>query len=90
MAAQELRCDWKMDEVSIKPPLELLVQYDLAARFRQDVEAIPDCRVRKVIELITCKLLLYWIDCPDDKIELITDMAFMTFITNPEFQKYYN
>lgn len=70
-------------------PLESPVCYDLHNEFRALVEKQPDCSIRKVIELKSCVLLLYWIDCPKHMDETITEMAFMTHITNPKFQKYY-
>jgi hypothetical protein len=72
-----------------KLPLRLIVNYDRALKFRELVEQIKDCKVRNVIEIKTCEVLEYWIDCPEEQEEKITDMAFMTWITNPEFQKYY-
>jgi len=74
-----------MESTEITPT----VNYDLAFRFREMVEELTDCKVNKVVELKTCELLMYVIECPKDREELIFDMAFMTFIKNPEFQKYY-
>jgi hypothetical protein len=78
-----------MDNYIYKEPLQLMVKYELSWEFRSLVESMQDCRIVKVIEYKTCELLQYWIDCPDSVSEKIVDMAFMTFIKNPEFQKYY-
>lgn len=78
-----------MDNSIYKEPLCLNVKYELAFEFRALVEKIPNCEVRKVIEIKTCEILQYWIDCPKEKEDEIVDMAFMTWIKNPEFQKYY-
>lgn len=76
-----------MDE--FKYPLCLTVKYDLASEFRSLVES-EGCKIRNVIEIQSGKLIQYWIDCPKEKENLVTDMAFMTWIKNPVFQKYYH
>lgn len=70
-------------------PLCLMVKYELAFEFRSKVEQIEGCKVSKVIEIKSGELLQYWVDCPTELEEQITDFAFMTFIRNPIFQKYY-
>lgn len=78
-----------MNDYIYKEPLCLNVKYPLAFEFRALVEKIPDCKVKNVIEIKTCEILQYWIECPKEKEDEIIDMAFMTWIKNPEFQKYY-
>ena len=70
-------------------PLCLRVKYELSNEFVQKVNSVG-CKIEKVIELLNCKMLEYWINCPKEKEELITDFAFMTWIKNPVFQKYYH
>ena len=72
-----------------KFPLELPVAYALHLDFRQKVESIPGATIAKVVELKTCELLLYWVHCDYEHTELIINLAFHTFIRNPNFQKYY-
>jgi hypothetical protein len=71
-------------------PLILSVKYELASEFSLKVNSEPGCKTNKVIELVNCKVLQYWIDCPKEKEDLISDYAFMTWIKNPVFQKYYH
>ncbi len=73
-----------------KEPICLRVRYELSSEFVSKVNAEPGCKVRNVIEILTCKMLEYWIDCPKEKENQITDYAFMTWIKNPVFQKYYH
>ncbi|HRN86919.1 MAG TPA: hypothetical protein PK863_06435 [Candidatus Dojkabacteria bacterium] len=74
----------------MKNPLCLTVKYGLAFEFRRLVEQEANCSILKVIEIKSGELLQYWIDCPKEKENLITDLAFMTWIKNPVFQKYYH
>jgi hypothetical protein len=48
------------------------------------------CKQQKVIEIIGRQLIQYWLIVPDGKQSLINDLAFMTWIKNPRFQKYYD
>jgi hypothetical protein len=48
------------------------------------------CTQQKVIEIICRQMIQYWLIVPEGKEELIHDMAFMTWIKNPVFQKYYD
>lgn len=73
-----------------KEPLCLTVKYDLSFEFRTLVESEEKCIIKNVIEIQSGKLIQYWIDCPKEKDNIITDMAFMTWIRNPVFQKYYH
>jgi hypothetical protein len=73
-----------------REPLCLTVKYALAFEFRALVERMQDCKVKNVIEIKSGELLQYWIECPKEKENEITDMAFMTWIKNPVFQKYYH
>lgn len=73
-----------------KMPLCLRVKFELMNEFALKVGAEEDCKVVKVIELLTCKMIEYWIECPVEKDEKITEWAFMTWIKNPKFQKYYS
>lgn len=67
----------------------LSVRYQLANNFRSLVEALPNCKVQNVVEISNCKILQYIIDCPKEHEGVIVDYAFMTWIKNPVFQKYY-
>lgn len=73
-----------------KLPIAFNVKYELMNEFRRLVEAHPDCKVKNVIEIKTCRVIQYWIDCPKSLEALISDYAFMTWIANPVFQKYYH
>lgn len=75
--------------VNVCFPLCLRVKYELLNEFVNKVNS-EGCKIEKVIELLNCKMLEYWINCPKEKEELITDFAFMTWIKNPVFQKYYH
>lgn len=68
---------------------EVIVKYSLMQEFR-DLAVSEGCGVVKVIEQISRQLITYILEVPDGKEELISDMAFMTFIRNPRFQKYYD
>lgn len=76
--------------VEFREPLCLRVKYELSSEFVSMVNSETGCEVQKVIEILNCKVLEYWIDCPKEKENLITDYAFMTWIKNPVFQKYYS
>lgn len=76
--------------VEFREPLCLRVKYGLSAEFVSKVNSEKDCKVQNVFEILNCKMLEYWIDCPKEKESLITDYAFMTWIKNPVFQKYYH
>lgn len=76
--------------VDFKQPLCLSVKYDLSADFVTKVNSEKGCSIKNVIEISSCNILEYWIDCPKEKENLITDFAFMTWIRNPCFQKYYS
>lgn len=76
--------------LQFREPLCLTVKYALAFEFRALVERIADCKVKNVIEIKSGELLQYCIECPKEKENEITDMAFMTWIKNPVFQKYYH
>lgn len=79
-----------LDDGVFRGPLCLIVKYELSSEFVSKVNSEKDCKVQKVIEILNCKMLQYWIDCPKEKERLITDYAFMTWIKNPVFQKYYH
>lgn len=76
-------------EYEYKEPLQLLVKYELMNEFALLVGSDRECKITKVIEVLTCKVIQYWIECPKEKEELIRDYAFMTWIRNPKFQKHY-
>lgn len=73
-------------------PIELGVKYALASEFMAKVAAEEHCRIVNVIELKSGPdgILIYWVDCQMHKHDLITEYAFMTWIKNPVFQKYYH
>lgn len=70
-------------------PLYLTVNYDLANEFRQKV-INESCKIENVLEISSGFVIGFVIFCPKEKEELITDFAFMTWIKNPECQKYYS
>lgn len=76
--------------LQFREPLCLTVKYALAFDFRALVESMADCKIKNVIEIKSGELLQYWIECPKEKENEITDMAFMTWVKNPVFQKYYH
>jgi len=78
------------DSLHFLKPLCLTVKYALSFEFRELVEQMQDCKIKNVIEIKSGELLQYWIECPKEKENEITDMAFMTWIKNPVFQKYYH
>jgi hypothetical protein len=82
--------DFCNELTNYRQPLCLTVKYALANDFRSMVENIANCKVQNVIEIKSGELLQYWIDCPKEKENEISDMAFMTWIRNPIFQKYYH
>lgn len=88
--AQKLEFKKIDTQEGIREPICLTVKYNLAFEFRALVEKTEGCVVKNVIEIKSGELLQYWIDCPKEKENLITDMAFMTWIKNPVFQKYYH
>lgn len=75
-------------ENEFKQIREYPVGYHLSQQFR-DKAVEEGCVVYKVVELKSCVLLHYILIVPEGKEDLIDDMAFMTHIYNPEFQKYY-
>ena len=68
--------------------LYLTVNYDLSNEFRQKVIS-ENCKIENVLEISSGFVIGFVINCPKEKEDLITDFAFMTWIRNPEFQKYY-
>lgn len=64
------------------------VRHALMGEFR-DLATQEGCKVKNVVEQIGRQLIVYYLDVPEGKEALISDMAFMTFIKNPKFQKYY-
>lgn len=69
--------------------LHLFVNYALSSDFVNKVNSEGFGYIKNVFEIISCELLQYWIECPQCKVEIITEYAFMTFIRNPKFQKHY-
>lgn len=65
------------------------VKNELSNEFVQKVKS-EGCKIEKVIEILNCNVLEYWINCPKEKESIISDYAFMTWIKNPVFQKYYH
>ena len=68
----------------------LTVKYDLAYDFKVLVQSVQGCKIKNVIEMKTGELIQYWIECPKEKENEITEMAFMTWVRNPVFQMYYH
>jgi hypothetical protein len=73
----------------MREPLGLFVYSPLAFAFRGLVERMAECKIKHIIELKSGQLLQYWIECPANKEDEIKEMAFMTWIKNPVYQKYY-
>lgn len=73
-------------------PIELGVKYALANEFVSRVAQTDGCKIVNVVELKSGPdgVLIYHVDCDAGKEDLITDYAFMTWIKNPVFQKYYH
>lgn len=69
--------------------ISLFVNSKLSSAFRDKVNEQQRCSIKNVLEIIRGELLEYWIECPSEKIEHLTELAFMTFIKNKELQKYY-
>jgi len=71
-------------------PLELAVKYYLHSAFRAKAESIAGVKVVNVVEMKTCEVMTYILECLEEHKENVCDLAFMTWITNPIFQKYYH
>lgn len=67
---------------------EFAVQYKLAYEFQRKAVEMG-CKYFNMTEHIHMELLFCDLEVPKSKLELLDDMAFMTFISNPKFQKYY-
>lgn len=65
------------------------VNYNLSSDFVDKVNSEGNGYIKNVFEYISGELLQYWIECPPNKVEIIQEYAFMTFIKNPKFQKHY-
>lgn len=72
-----------------KSSIEVMVNLCLADQFIEKIRLESDCKIINVREWISGQLLQYYIECPDHKREYILELGFMTFVSNPEFQKYY-
>lgn len=77
-----------MENRPMDKTLQYPVRYALRCEFRRLVEG-EGCKIVNVIETISRQVITYIIDVPDDKVKIVEDYAFMTFITNEAFQKYY-
>jgi glutamine amidotransferase PdxT len=71
----------------MKEPLCLRVKSELSAKFRYLTEK-TGAKIRNVFG-ISKDVIEYWIDCNEELENQITDYAFMTWIRNPVFQKYF-
>ena len=69
--------------------LSLHINYALHSNFRQRLSEIG-IKVLNTVEVVNSKVLMYIIDCPKELESDVTDLAFMTWIKNPVFQKYYH
>lgn len=67
-------------ELAVYPPLE--------QDFRELVQK-ENGKITWNTEIIMGKWVILFIEVDNSKNELINDMAFMTFVKNPKFQKYY-
>lgn len=79
-----------LKESPYESPVEIFVNYELSDECRKLIQALPDCSIVKVIEIVSCKVLSFWVKCPKELEPEISDMAFMTFIKNPVFQRRYH
>lgn len=78
-----------LSDVDYRHQLSVRVNGLLSSAFVAKVNLEDDCKIQNVFEIIKNELFEYWIICPKEKEEKIIDLAFMTFIKNPKFQKYY-
>lgn len=67
---------------------EFFVRSDRAYTFK-DLAVSRGCCYLNMYEHIRNELFSCDLNVPEDIIDAINDMAFMTFVDNPEFQKYY-
>jgi hypothetical protein len=72
---------------AVEFPEGFFVRHDRAYKFK-DLAVAEGCSYVNIIDWSN-ELIEVWLMVPDDKKELVTEMAFMTHISNPEFQKYY-
>lgn len=79
-----------LNDSPYESPIEIFVNYELADDCRKLIEKLEGCKIIKVIEVVNCKVLSFWVKCPKDSEKEICDMAFMTFIKNPIFQRRYH
>lgn len=77
-------------ESDVEVNVSAFVKFSRAEQFIEKVNAELNCKIIKVSEWISNELLEYIIECPETKQEYIAELAFMTFISNPKFQKYYD
>jgi hypothetical protein len=68
--------------------IELFVNSKLYSDFKSLVNQIEGCNVSNSLEM-SIDLLQVIIECPIEHQEKVQELAFMTWIKNPEFQKYY-
>lgn len=78
-----------LKENPYQSPVEVFINYELSVDCRRLIEALPDCSIVKVVEIISCKVLAFWVNCPKELEKEVSDIAFMTFIKNPVFQRRY-
>lgn len=64
------------------------VRLQLSDQFRDKINEIGG-KVENVVEQIAQVGLTFILEIPDDQEEYVQDLAFMTWIKNPKFQKYY-
>jgi hypothetical protein len=69
--------------------ISVFVNHKMADQFVEKANG-ASCKILNVSEWISNELLEYIIECPETKTEYILELAFMTFISNPKFQKYYD
>lgn len=77
-------------EQSPEMPTGFMVNYALVYEFRNLVEQDRRCKVINVTEVVSEKVSYVEIRYPKEKGALISDYAFMTWISNPVFQRYYH
>ncbi len=70
-------------------PLEIPVKYELAADFRHRVQSHKGCKIINVFEIVSNFVLQFWVECPPELEQQMTDYGFYTWVYNPKFQKYY-
>ena len=60
--------------------LILPIFFNCHNEFCLDIKRLRECKIVKVREIKTCELLEYWIECPPELEQKVTEMGCNTFI----------